>query len=306
MMNLKKMIPFLSLLTLGILFMNFSSAQEIKVPEIFTLPQLSEDLAPGTLAWAYPDQLHLSQPQTGHAEVHFKYENFKALFGQENNKQIHFSEELYQSLFTKSIAPVVISPRFEEKKSQSFLLDRTHTTEALSKLYREILGESGLRTAAMDHQGRPINIILVRVTENLSKNQMSRDEFSKYMVDHKYCYLKNFVMLKDAKTLISEIPFSQLPEAPGKTTNNPFRSFVWALQQENILEKSGTDFDEFRIAEIFVEQDVVRWPEISGDRKSHEYQKAIEKAKLFLKSALGIQLIGSHDDPRKMSCKSLF
>ena len=83
---------------------------------------------------------------------------------------------------------------------------------------------------------------------------------------------------------------------------------------KKILDKSGTDFDEFRVAEILVEQDIVRWPEISGDMKAHAYRKAIEKAKAFIKSDLGIQLISqlnneptqTRDTQPKMSCRNLF
>src|ERR1035437_335633 len=74
--------------------------------DIRNLPRLSEDLKPGTLAWATVDQLHPMQPQTGKREVNRKRKVFKELQTEDVAK---FPKKLFKMMIKEDyIAPIFI------------------------------------------------------------------------------------------------------------------------------------------------------------------------------------------------------
>ena len=252
------------------------------IPDIRDIPRLQAGLPPGTIAWATVDQLHPTQPQTGKREVNRKIEKVKKFLKAKGEK---FSQELYEFEYEKAISPIYVAntPRSDSRSSQEpvlgYMTDRTHGSNAISEMFKKVYGKPGLKQPIYDLQGRPLNFILVRVLAD--HTEMSENQFNQFMVDHQYCYLKNWVRGKKGITEIQSILFADLPERVTETTDNPFRGLIGDLQHQGRLGRSDYNFSQFIAAEALVKKNIIQWDEVSLSASDKIYEKALKKASDF-------------------------
>jgi len=274
-----------------------TATPDADIPDIKDIPRLAAGLAPGTIAWATPDQLHPTQPQTGHREVARKVEDFEALLKKNVQK---FSKKLFKDAYTDSVSPVYIAQtpesdsRYGTEAVLGYITDRTHGSDAQSQMILKTYGEKALSEPIYDSSGRPLNFILVKVMGD--KSNLSPSAFADFMVRTKNCYLKLWSRGSKGKTVISDISFDQLPEKVIDTSDNPYRGLIGALQHEDELGRSTTDFSQFVDSQALVDNNVVTWDEISLQAGKKVYKKAEEKAATFFKSPKAKGLPGTEPD----------
>ena len=299
---------FYSFLVSAFLF-SFALAQsKSDMPDIRDIPRLQAGLPPGTLAWATSEQLHPTQPQTGHREVARKAKMFEEMLRKGGDK---FSKELFEFAYTHSVSPVFIAKtpsfdsRFGAEPVLGYITDRTHGSDAQSQMLRKIYGKKGLRIPILDKKGRPLNFILVKVMGDMSN--MDFASFVKFMEDNKHCYLKNWKRGPHGSTVIEDIDFMELPELVTETTDNPYRGLIGELQHDKELGRSSSDFSQFIDAEALVDHHIVSWDEISETASKKAYRRALEKADEFFKSPAAMGLPGESPslaaDDSKMNSK---
>lgn len=277
-------------------------AELAKISDIRDLEILRPGLKPGTIAIAFPDQLHPTQAQTGHQELEeFKIPFFKDLM---NKNPKNFSKQLFQAVLDHtSVSPVYLhAPLKGDSREGSmpvlgWITDRTHGSDAQAQVYEKAFGEKGLRKLLYDKQGRPLNFILVQVMDDVSN--LNESEFIDFMQTNRHCYLKTFRRKKNGDTEIKKISFRDLPQDVTKTGNNPFRGLVGVIQHldPKSLGRSSTDFSQFIDAQALVKHKVVKWDDISATASKKTYEKARRKAIRFFKSRNAENLPGA--DPTK-------
>ncbi len=261
-------------------------AAQPEIPSIQELPRLQAGLKPGTIAWATPDQLHPTQPQTGIRAALRKLEkNFRPLLAKNKN---NFSKELYEFAFERSVAPVYIAKtprddsRFGRQNVLGYITDRTHGSFAQSQLIEEVYGSEALIDPLFDKKGRPLNFILVKVMADESES--TTKEFEDFMIKNKHCYLNNWSRSATGETIISPIAFGELPEQVLETTDNPFRGLVGDLQHEKELDRSSENFSQFTLAEALLKSQLVAWDEIKLTSSKKDYARAFKRAADFFDS----------------------
>lgn len=282
------------------------------IPDIKDLPRLRAGLPPGTIAWATPDQLHPTQPQTGKREVQRKAEKLKDLLRANGGK---FSRKLYEYVYQKRLIPVYVAKtpesdsRYGKEEILGYATDRTHGSNAQSQVIKDIYGKAGLSQVIYDKDGRPLNFILVKVMED--DTYMSEKEFKKYMVENDHCYLYKWSRGKKGVTDVQKISFYDLPERVLDTTDNPYRGLVGRLQYLGLLGRSDSDFSQFVVAEALLKYNVVDWDSISLQATERSFTRAIREAKFFLMSKKAQGLPGTSQDPylrgrQALTCESVF
>ena len=264
---------------------NTDAKTEARLSDISELPRLRAGLPAGTIAWATPDQLHPTQPQTGWREVERKVQRFEDLL---EDKGQRFSQKLFEFAYNSSISPVVIGPtptsdsRYGSEAVLGYVTDRTHGSNAQSRMIKKIYGKKGLSEVLTDGEGRPLNFVLVRVMAD--RSDLTTPEFNSFMVTNRYCYLENWRRGKKGKTVIEKIDFADLPEKVYETTDNPYRGFIGELQHLGKVGRSETAFSQFVMARALVEHDVVEWDEIDLKAKAKAFEKAVKAGTKFFKS----------------------
>jgi len=270
------------------------NSADIQVPDMQDIPRLKAGLAPGTIAWATPDQLHPTQPQTGLREVKRKAKRFEDMLKDDGKS---FSKELLEFAYKNSVSPVFIAatPKKDSRAGEmdvlGFITDRTHGSNAQSHMIKKIYGKKGYREPIYDERGRPLNFILVKIMGDQSK--MSEKEFAEFMVKNKHCYLKDWKRGADGETIVEDIDFAGLPETVYQTTDNPYRGLVGALQHDKELGRSDSDFSQFVDAQALLKHKIVEWDEISLDATDKEYNKAEKAAAKFFASPQAAGLPGA-------------
>lgn len=283
-----------------------------KPPDIQSIPRLQAGLPVGTIAWATPDQLHPTQPQTGKREVLRKTERFKELL---KDGGASFSKDLYELSYEKSISPVYIGPtpktdsRAGHEPVLGYITDRTHGSNAQSEMIRQAYGDLAMSQPLFDKKGRPLNFVLVRVMAD--RSMLSVEEFNAEMVANRRCYLKKWVRGSSGETLIQPISFESLPERVVDTTDNPFRGLVGELQHEKLLGRSQVEFSQFVYAEALQSHHILDWDEISLSAQPQAYKNAHIKAAAFFteKSLLGPPGSPAFEEamrPPQRTCENVF
>jgi hypothetical protein len=266
-----------------------------EIDDIRDLPVLAPGLKKGTIAIAFPDQLHPTQPQTGFKEL----KKYKIPFIENLLKEADggYPKDLFKALLKhQSISPVYLhaplrgDSRYGKMDVLGWTTDRTHGSDAQSQVYEEVYGKKGLRHLLYDKKGRPLNFILVQVMEDTS--DMSDSQFAQFMVEKNHSYLSYFSRRKDGGTSVRKISFRDLPEKVYETTDNPYRGVVGVLQRKDDLGRSSSDFSQFVIARALAKSGTVTWDEISDEASKKDYKKARKAAVEFLSSPAAKDLPG--------------
>jgi hypothetical protein len=266
-----------------------------EIDDIRELPVLAPGLKKGTIAIAFPDQLHPTQPQTGFKEL----KKYKIPFVEDFLKQTksRYSKDLFKALLKhQSISPVYLhaplrgDSRYDKMDILGWVTDRTHGSDAQSQVYEEVYGKKSLRRLLYDKKGRPLNFILVQVMDDVSA--MSDAQFTQFMVEENHSYLSYFSRRKDGGTSVRKISFRDLPEKVYETTDNPYRGLVGVLQRKDDLGRSPSDFSQFVIARALAKLGTVKWDEISQEASKKDYKKARKAAVEFLSSPAAKDLPG--------------
>lgn len=150
------------------------------------------------------------------------------------------------------LSPVIIGPN-----GMAYLIDRHHLARAVEESKNE-------------H-------IYVEIKENWS--QLSQEEFEAQMVHNRYCWLFD----EDGNAMA----FSQLPEKIKFMRDDPFRTLVWQLREDGVIDKTTTPFAEFLWANALrskIEKKVLK----------ERPQTAYAKAKIFAQSDEAKTLPGFH------------
>jgi Putative ParB-like nuclease len=240
-------------------------------PSFDTIPHLSPKLKNGTVAWAWPWELKAGQSGTGLIEDERKIKEYEALLP-EGDKA--FPKKLYKFLYREGvISPVILGPvpswdsRRGKQQWLGWVTDRTHGSASESMEIKYRLGKRGLLEPIYENDdeknGRPLNFILVRKVDDWTSMQMNA--FKAAMIKDDHVYLRDFRLAMSGKTIIVPIRIEDLPETPFDTVDNPFRGIIGEAQHNGFIKRVGTDFFQFKLAEMLVLYDVVGWKDIAKD-----------------------------------------
>jgi hypothetical protein len=152
-------------------------------------------------------KLHPTQFTVGMHQIRYKINQIEEKY---RNGNLH-------DYFMQKTSPTIIGPG-----NQYYIVDRHHTALALwmAKIPLEL------------------KKLLICLKEDMS--HLSHNEFEKYMIENKHCYLNN-----------GKNKFSELPLDVNGLKDDPYRSFSWIIRKLGGYEKSSVSYSEFYWANFF-------------------------------------------------------
>ncbi|MSP19695.1 MAG: hypothetical protein EXR74_09010 [Bdellovibrionales bacterium] len=202
-----------------------------------------------------PQFLHPTQAIYGRIEVEWYIKNLKDLMNDEG-------VEAVRDYFKKKSGKIIIGP-----KNSKWLVDGHHHAKALDVLIKS------------DKRFRDISFYVEVIKE---WNELTAKEFEQAMKKGNKkgeTGTSAFVYLKDLKGMTKS--FNSLPKRLSSLKDSPFRSVVWILKKEGIIEESdNVPFQEFVVAD-YLRKHIKITPALTPK----DYERILKEAIVWIKKA---------------------